>query len=417
LPFSFDVSVPIVYPDSETTVAKGWDGRQNGKWMQTIHSSADPQMNWETTEVKERNPGTGKITNDTCWCKGSSVLPYWTISGGKWPNSVDTYKWPNWGPDHVGWYGYAIDYYRGKRRAPCGTTFPQQMQFSAEAVFGPWKDYGAVNTLGGSFNYQQITSRRAGHTTTKTYHPVATKTRLACKAIWPKSATSEVPTLGADVVVADARPVADALDQIENVTGVPIGYEDVRVLAPQDLVPMVENDGGDAALRVPKGGSLAFGLPKSVDAQAVAAAVRAVVATYNASQGRTVFTVERVGSTLSVAPRQSAANSRRVVGARLLDRPIKLAPRNRSGLDVVEEICRQLTASTGEKVNVGTIAVNALAGQRADFGVVNEPARAVLAKLLQANGRPMSWRLFYDPGTHEYVLNIPIVQPVAQPSP
>jgi hypothetical protein len=59
-----------------------------------------------------------------------------------------------------------VKYYRNKKRAPCGTTFLQQMQHKAQSEKGDFVDYGRRNTLGGSFTKTRVTSLRAGQSKT-----------------------------------------------------------------------------------------------------------------------------------------------------------------------------------------------------------------------------------------------------------
>jgi hypothetical protein len=155
------VEVPVVRPASETTVAAGWDSKGLGLWRQTLHPPADdPKFDFSYDEVRESDPGHGGP--DTCWFKGSAISPFTSITGGTWfPDEKGVWEF-----DHVGWFTTSVAYYRAHRRAPCGTTFPQQMQHDSPAKPG-WVDYGKVNKLGGTFTKTQVTSIRAGSTETR----------------------------------------------------------------------------------------------------------------------------------------------------------------------------------------------------------------------------------------------------------
>ena len=234
MPMVFPVNVKIKYPTSETTEGKGFGGDAGiGLWKQTLHLASDPTFDWSGNSVQETDPGPDNPANDTCWCPGSSFGQFYKITGGVWyaPTDIGGDFGPNkngkWGYDHVGWcethgaffcsnpaFPTPVDYYRLKQRAPCGTTFPQQMQFQAtNAGDTSWQNYGSVNTLGGSFTDTDITSTRDGGVPlTETFEPVPTKPRLSCKKFTPS--TTAAATFGASVVVSDARPVAAAIEEI-----------------------------------------------------------------------------------------------------------------------------------------------------------------------------------------------------------
>ena len=161
--FNFVPKVLIVRPASETTAFAGWDLSGTGQWRQTLHPPADdPNFNFSNDLVREANPGGGRP--DTCWFKGSAFNPFTSITGGTWqPNDKNVWEF-----DHVGWFLTAVRYYRTKNRAPCGTSFPQQMQHEAKHVESTFVNYGRVNTLGGSFTKTSITSTRAGKSETET---------------------------------------------------------------------------------------------------------------------------------------------------------------------------------------------------------------------------------------------------------
>jgi hypothetical protein len=161
-------------PTGETTAFSGWDatglfnGAPNptiGKWKQALTSSSG--VNFSGRTVQEASGGGGV---DTCWFVGSAFLPFNSISGGTWTVNTDN----TWGTgsggagyDFVGWTAAMVTYYRMNGRAPCGTTFKQQM--TMQCPDGSFSNYGSVNTLGGSFTATTVTSIRAGGTATRRY--------------------------------------------------------------------------------------------------------------------------------------------------------------------------------------------------------------------------------------------------------
>lgn len=402
LPFSFSLQVPIIYPSSETTAGAGWDAQGLGLWQQTLHAGSDPSFDWSLNTVQETNPGGGSQANDTCWCPGSAIDPFWQITGGTWyPDNTGLWQY-----DHVGWFTSSVQYYRRKQRAPCGTQFPQQMQFQPTNINSTWTNYGAVNTLGGSFTYQSVTSLRAGQTQTRPT-PGPLGRRLACSLIrW--SPLPAVP--GANVVVNDPRPVAAAVEQIEKLSGTPISYEDPPFLNTFYLTPMTQGGGDDPGLLVPRGGSLLVALPPNASAAQAGAAVRNLVGSYNARQEAATFAVVQDGYP-HVVPTQTVDLSGRLAPLTpVLDTRITIPAKPRNGMELLEQIAQAVSDGSGQPVEIGTVSTDALYGLQTQIGAEGEPARKVLEELIAASGMPLSWRLLYDPGLKTYFLNVPVIQ-------
>jgi hypothetical protein len=149
-------------PKMETTMFKAWDptGLTDGEWQQTIQT---PKIVYNGVTVQESNPGGGGP--DTCWFSGSIYAPFTAITGGTWTVGAGN----KWGFDYVGWFSPAVTYYRSKGRAPCGTTFPQQMQIQFATGDPTFYNYAAVNTLGGSIGTKTVTTIRAGKSKKKVW--------------------------------------------------------------------------------------------------------------------------------------------------------------------------------------------------------------------------------------------------------
>jgi hypothetical protein len=421
VPFQYDLTVPIVYPDSETTKFEGWDDSGLGQWKQTIKSSTDKKFDWSLNSVQETDPGSGSPNNDTCWCAGSAIGQFWQITGGRW----DVDDKGVWQFDHVGWCSahgtlfcqdpaapLAVEYYRMKQRAPCGTTFPQQMQFQATNVGGPWQNYGNVNTLGGSFTDAKVTSERAGQSKSHSLKSPSLP-QLACGAThWP----AKPLVAGIGTAVTDPRPVALAIEQIEKVTGRAVTYEDPPFANEFHMTPMVTGAPDNPFLAVPRGGTLQFTLPTGTSVQQEVTAVQGAVANYNASQGAATFAVEQ-NALVHVVPQQVLDPSGRFVPVTpLLDTRVTLEAKPRNAMQLIEEVAKAVSNTTGQTIGMGTMPFMALARQEITTGADNEPARNVLEKVLAGNSMKLTWRLLYDPGIKVYYLNMPIVQgPAAKP--
>lgn len=399
---TFPIEVRLVKPSGDTSKFLRWfdDGDGRGLWDQTLVAKSESGFDWSGTSVQETGSKADRQANDTCWCKGSTILPFFKITGGDWDVGDDG----KWGQDGVGWNTDAIDYYRRKQRAPCGTTFGQQMQFKVVDTHPDWEDYGKLNTLGGSFDYKTMTSLRAGQSKTRDYKPGPKKARLACSKIRFASAPAAGP--GDMATIDDPRPVMAAVMEIERVTGRAISYEDALVADRRAMAPMVAA-GRDEAFLMPAGGVMTVALPRS--AAAAAAATQAAVARYAAGQPVATFDVFDDGM-IHVVPRGAQdASGRMAAVAPALDLPVTLKKKARTGMELLDELRRAVAAADGRPVLIGTVPAGALSRITVDFGAAGEPARAVLARLIAASGLNASWKLLYDPGFDEYALNLTVI--------
>jgi hypothetical protein len=224
------------------------------------------------------------------------------------------------------------------------------------------------------------------------------------------------PASAASMTVDDPRPVAKAIEEIEKRSGKPITYEDPPYLyqgATVDVTGAVSrsNEGDGTRTLIPKGGSLTFTLPAGSSADAEISAVEEMVTNYNAGHGAATFSVWRGDNLIQVVPRLALGSSGQPEPVtRVLDSKVTLGAKPRTGLELLDEICHAVSARSGQPVEMGTVPANALSNQQIAIGADDEPARAVLEKLIVSNGAPMSWQLLYDPGLKTYYLNLPIVQ-------
>jgi hypothetical protein len=109
-------------PDGEITSSGGWYVYNTTLhlWNQTLTGGG----NYEGRQVTEYDPGGGGP--DYCWFEGSQARKSEAISGGTWTvQSGNT-----WQPDAVGWPYDAVLYYRREGRAPCDTSFFQDMRIN-----------------------------------------------------------------------------------------------------------------------------------------------------------------------------------------------------------------------------------------------------------------------------------------------
>jgi hypothetical protein len=236
---------------------------------------------------------------------------------------------------------------------------------------------------------------------------VARSAILACFVL------SGAGALADSITVEDPRPVAKAVEELESKYGWQITYEDPPYVHGSDIADVtrsVRRDpsfaGGNRIL-IPKGGKLTFTVPSAPGGEQRVAAVEALVKTFNTSRNGNLFAVLKGSRFIHVTPQQIAGRAGKLEPVKpLLDTVITLPPKQRNSFELLEAICGQLSLVTKGQVVVGTAPVNLLATKNVSLGANNEPARAVLERLLLAQEKAMSWQLFYDPGLKWYVLNL-----------
>ena len=260
------------------------------------------------------------------------------------------------------------------------------------------------------------------------------------------------------VSVNDPRPVAKAVQMLENIYGWPITYEDtvtVNESLLEDVTEQVRSDPDpthdpDPSHRVivQKGGTLSFsyklptpgasqggGRPQSkAETEAdVANALSSVLEGYANSRGLETFAVTEEDGVFHVFPinfLNDAGKLQQMIP--ILDTKITIPPKQRTRVALLQEICRSLTDSTGISVVPGMFPFN---GEQPKIITTisgsDVTARSLLSKLLAEwgarysrdvvvglpngprekrnvildKGAPMTWQLFFGPGWG-YALNI-----------
>lgn len=236
----------------------------------------------------------------------------------------------------------------------------------------------------------------------------------------------------AQTVISSGRPLANASSVLECLYGWPITYEDTPYVYDgdiEDATSRVRKDGKSARdgvpqILLPRVRTFSFTLEdvarpargaRSPEAPA-RAAILAMLKSYSDSVGGAeMFTLTESNGLFHVVPVQRRDKSGRLEKvAPLLDTPVTLPAKERSGTQLLLDICQFLTRQTGESVGMGH-------GWRSNRTYVaprpGEPARSDLSRLLaeQAAPLPYSWKLFYQPGSG-YGLNIELVDTSRQPT-
>lgn len=225
------------------------------------------------------------------------------------------------------------------------------------------------------------------------------------------------------ITVSDPRPVAAAIQELEQRYGLIISYEDPEYVFAgdlQDVTAAVRRDldkpGPHPAVIVPRGPALHFAYPVSngKPQEEMTALLARMLAEY-AKAGGAVFRVQqrtnKWGRMWEVVPAEVRDKNGRMVTAKpVLDYGVSISTEERTAMQMFALICRELSQVTGRKIERGTVPLNAFFALRVQMGAdVSQPAREVLEKLLGKFMGPLSWSLFYDPGTDAYFLNIDMV--------
>ncbi|MGD9691315.1 MAG: hypothetical protein AB7G17_00565 [Phycisphaerales bacterium] len=148
----------VVIPTGETTASNGWGAGGSTtvhRWQMTLTPGT---TNFQGRSVTEQDAGGGGP--DTCWFNGSTYARWTAITGGTWVVGANNV----WGDDFVGWFSAAVTYYRAQGRAPCQTTFPQDMHINGEG-----SPRYRTNTLSCGFTAAGVWSTRDGQTRNKNW--------------------------------------------------------------------------------------------------------------------------------------------------------------------------------------------------------------------------------------------------------
>ena len=229
------------------------------------------------------------------------------------------------------------------------------------------------------------------------------------------------------VTVKDARPVAKAVEALETIFRWPITYEDPPYVHESEMVDVTaqvrRDQQNSKRVMIPREGSFSFtydvpswqsesvGIEASTALQAATAgAIAEVLRSYSAARGANMFTVIEDKGLFHVVPTQFiGASGGLEIAKPLLDTTISVLPKQRTGVDLVNEFCQSLTLATSQTVIPGSIPRKLLANHVTTITATNETARSVLSQFLGELSDDLSWQVFYDPGLRWYVLNIHVV--------
>ncbi len=229
--------------------------------------------------------------------------------------------------------------------------------------------------------------------------------------------------------VTSARPVARAMDVIEQRYGVLIDYVDPRYAAPQDVegisyrpgrltigprirdlaVQYVQAAGKPTAVPYLRCTAATLGCsPVTTRPEGGITALIRKVLTQFAADGGQIFAVKKM--TMSYGPRWEVYPIRaRDKTGTVADQPdvlsaiIHIPKEDRTLAEMLGRVCQQLTLSWGQPFSVGMFPLNIFARFHGVMGADNVTARRALAGLM---GQSLALRLFYGPDGTGYVVSM-----------
>jgi len=229
--------------------------------------------------------------------------------------------------------------------------------------------------------------------------------------------------------ISDPRPVAKAVEVLSQRYGIIVTYEDPSYAFAGDLqdvtaaVSRSQVKPGHRVL-VPRAGAIQLsyslspltGKPENPDAL-----IREILDTHLANGGGSQFELIQQDDVFHVVPvmvRNSAGSW--VATRSVFDTPITVPVQPRSGMEMVDAICKALSAVT-VRVAVGMAPLNALAHTQVVEGGTNEPARDILSRTLkqlskeaasrfgEGGEQPYVWQLLSSPSSTMYFLNLSLL--------
>jgi hypothetical protein len=205
---------------------------------------------------------------------------------------------------------------------------------------------------------------------------------------------SPAPGRPAELTVTGPRPVAAVALELEERFRRVVTYEDPPYPDPADTAPGP----------VPRPGTITIGYRPDEPLEQV---LRRAIEAHERAANPGWFAVVRSGDRIDVVPRAYRTAAGDVVERTpLLDTVVSPAPHPTDGIAFLDGLAGALREARGELVEIGTVPVNLLAGDRSADGDEPMPARRLLGARLARLGPGLSWQLLNDPGPGTFVLNV-----------
>ncbi|MGA8437031.1 MAG: hypothetical protein WB762_32950 [Candidatus Sulfotelmatobacter sp.] len=215
----------------------------------------------------------------------------------------------------------------------------------------------------------------------------------------------------------DSRPLAQALEALQQKYGWRVNYEDPQYISKLDLSepkgPQDKSSHPEVQQRVPGGGSFvvefsAGPTPNTVpDEQKT---LQLLVDSYNRSGNPGRFELRKDKDTqepvFDVVGTAAHDNQGKIAQQQvLLDSPITMAAQERTFSDTVDLICQNIADKSHVTITLG---IHPLGLDRTHVTVGGKEltARSYLFRAMESTSRKLVWRLLYDPESNSYFLNV-----------
>jgi hypothetical protein len=205
-----------------------------------------------------------------------------------------------------------------------------------------------------------------------------------------------------EVTANSPRPLAQALDALQQKYGWLAGYEDPQFRSKSDLAEPA-TAGGQI---LPAGGRFTAEFPSTVsDEEKI---LQTVVDAYNSSEnpGRFELRKTKQGGFSIVGTQSKNAQGHITPQRPALDAPITLLPRQRTATDTINLIARRIAEQRGVKITLGVSPRNLLDHNNVKVSGTKVPARELILQVLSSLRGSFYWRLLFDPNSKGYFLDI-----------
>jgi hypothetical protein len=204
------------------------------------------------------------------------------------------------------------------------------------------------------------------------------------------------------VAVSSPRPLAQALDSLQQKYKWVVDYEDPKFLAKLDLAEAQ----GPVKQMLPAGHQLKFDFPASGIEEGKV--LQSLVDAYNASDNPGRFELQKGEADQFYVVGTQARNLKGQLSPQdpLLDAPVTLVKRKRTIEETVKLICLRAGERQHIHVTIGILPRKFTQYTPVQLGGTQIPARMLLLQALAASNRRLYWRLLFDPNTKGYVFDV-----------
>ncbi len=225
------------------------------------------------------------------------------------------------------------------------------------------------------------------------------------KAAYLKQAAISENAGTMQIIANSPRPLAQTLDALQAKYGWVVDYEDPQFLSKLDLTAT-----GPVSQTIPAGGRFTAEFPATLsDEEKV---LQIIVDSYNHSDnpGRFELRKSKQGIFSVVGTEARDTQGKLSPQQAVFDAPITLATRQRTVFETLNLIFRKIALQRHVTVTVGVSPRNLLDHTNVTVGGAKVRARDLVLQALTSSQRNFYWRLFFDPKSKGYFLDIHLVR-------